>query len=126
MIYASRWDFKLSLMWQCKPVLSRVRRIDLRAQINSFSGSALSSYPAKVYLLLHRLVTDSDNLANFGYCTRTTAQSRLAEAQRLFEQGLITEDEYGRKREEIVIKAGASLFMPTRMLVIEENADLHK
>jgi hypothetical protein len=31
-----------------------------------------------------------------------TAQSRLAEAQRLFEQGLITEDEYTRKREQIL------------------------
>lgn len=31
-----------------------------------------------------------------------TAQSRLAEAQRLFDQGLITEDEYARKREEIL------------------------
>jgi hypothetical protein len=31
-----------------------------------------------------------------------TAQSRLAEAQRLFDQGLITEDEYARKREQIL------------------------
>ena len=31
-----------------------------------------------------------------------TAQSRLAEAQRLFDQGLISEDEYARKREEIL------------------------
>jgi hypothetical protein len=31
-----------------------------------------------------------------------TAQSRLADAQRLFEQGLITEDEYARKREQIL------------------------
>jgi hypothetical protein len=31
-----------------------------------------------------------------------TAQSRLADAQRMFDQGLITEDEYARKREEIL------------------------
>lgn len=31
-----------------------------------------------------------------------TAQSRLTEAQRLFDQGLITEDEYARKREQIL------------------------
>ena len=31
-----------------------------------------------------------------------TAQSRLADAQRMYDQGLITEDEYARKREEIL------------------------
>jgi hypothetical protein len=31
-----------------------------------------------------------------------TAQSRLADAKSLFDQGLITESEYGRKREEIL------------------------
>ena len=31
-----------------------------------------------------------------------SAQSRLADAQRMFEQGLITEDEYARKREQIL------------------------
>ena len=34
--------------------------------------------------------------------TPATAQSRLADAQRMFEQGLITEDEYSRKREQIL------------------------
>jgi hypothetical protein len=31
-----------------------------------------------------------------------TAQSRLADAQRMYEQGLITEGEYAKKREEIL------------------------
>ncbi len=31
-----------------------------------------------------------------------TAQSRLADAQRMYDQGLITEAEYGKKREEIL------------------------
>jgi hypothetical protein len=31
-----------------------------------------------------------------------TAQSRLADAKSLFDQGLITEDEYARKREQIL------------------------
>jgi len=31
-----------------------------------------------------------------------TAQSRLADAQRLYDQGLISEDEYARKREQIL------------------------
>ena len=34
--------------------------------------------------------------------TPTSAQSRLAEAKSLFDQGLISEDEYARKREEIL------------------------
>ena len=34
--------------------------------------------------------------------TPATAQSRLADAQRLYEQGLITEDEYAKKRAEIL------------------------
>ena len=31
-----------------------------------------------------------------------SAQSRLAEVKRLFDQGLISEDEYAKKREEIL------------------------
>ena len=33
---------------------------------------------------------------------QVSAQSRLAEVQKPFDQGMITEDEYARKREEIL------------------------